>query len=120
MLVQQVIMQKQQKTQTELGTVDGANGSAAQSQKMMTWMMPIMFGFFSFMYTASFSIYIIVSSLFSLASNFVINLFVDKHFEKLAKIEAENMELRRTGRIKEIEQKQNKKNKTWFNRVFGI
>ena len=111
MLVQQVIMQKQQKTQTELGTVDGANGSAAQSQKMMTWMMPIMFGFFSFMYTASFSIYIIVSSLFSLASNFVINLFVDKHFEKLAKIEAENMELRRTGRIKEIEQKQNKKNK---------
>ncbi len=113
MLVQQLIMQKQQKTQTQLGSVDGENGTAAQSQKMMTWMMPIMFGFFSFMYTASFSIYIIISSLFSLAANFIINFLVDKRFEKLAQIEAKNMELKRTGRINEIEQKKekNKKNK---------
>ena len=113
MLLSQFIAQKQNKTQTELGTVDGANGSAAQSQKMMTWMMPLMFGMFSFMYTASFSIYIVVSSVFSLTANAIINKLVDKKFERLAKIEAENLELKRTGRIKELEerQKNNKKNK---------
>lgn len=112
MLIQQVIMQKQNKTQTELGSVGGENSSAAQSQKMMTWMMPIMFGFFSFMYTASFSIYIVISSLFSLASNLIINKLTDKHFEKLALIDAKNEELRRTGRINQIqENNKNKKNK---------
>ena len=78
---------------------------------MMTWMMPLMFGMFSFMYTASFSIYIVVSSVFSLTANAIINKLVDKKFERLAKIEAENLELKRTGRIKELEerQKNNKK-----------
>ena len=111
MLLQQFIMQKQNKTQTQLGTVDGENGTAAQSQKMMTWMMPLMFGVFSFMYTASFSIYIVMSSLFSLASNLIINKLVDKRFEKLAKIEAEKEELKRTGRIKELEERKNKNKK---------
>lgn len=74
--------------------------------------MPIMFGFFSFMYTASFSIYIVISSLFSLASNLIINKLTDKHFEKLALIDAKNEELRRTGRINQIqENNKNKKNK---------
>ena len=104
------IAQKQNKTQNELGTVDGENGTAAQSAKMMTWMMPLMFGIFSFMYTASFSIYIVVSSIFSLLSNFVINKLVDLRFEKLAKQAVENEVLRRTGRISEIKEN-NKKNK---------
>ena len=111
MLISQVIAQKQNKTQTELGTVDGENGSAAQSQKMMTWMMPIMFGFFSFMYTASFSIYIIISSVFSMEANFIINKLVDLKFARLAEQEAKELELRRTGRIKEINNK-NDKNKS--------
>ncbi len=111
MLVSQVIAQKQNKTQNELGSVDGENGTAAQSQKMMTWMMPIMFGFFSFMYTASFSIYIIVSSLFSMLSNFIINKLVDLKFERLAVKEAHELELRRTGRIKEINNKKDKSGK---------
>ncbi|MBQ3571747.1 MAG: YidC/Oxa1 family membrane protein insertase [Clostridia bacterium] len=110
MLIQQFIAQKQNKTQNELGTVDGENGTAAQSAKMMTWMMPLMFGIFSFMYTASFSIYIVVSSIFSLLSNFVINKLVDLRFEKLAKQAVENEVLRRTGRISEIKEN-NKKNK---------
>ena len=91
MLVSQVIAQKQNKTQTELGSVDGENGSAAQSQKMMTWMMPVMFGFFSFMYTASFSIYIIISSLFSLLANFIINKLVDLKFARLAEKKLTNL-----------------------------
>ena len=112
MLLSQIIMQKQNKTQMELSSVDGENGTAAQSQKMMTWMMPIMFGFFSFMYTASFSVYIVVSSLFSLAANLIINKAVEKKFEKLLKHEAYKMELKRMGKIKElkeIEEKENKK-----------
>ena len=112
MLVSQVIAQKQNKTQTELGSVDGENGSAAQSQKMMMWMMQIMFGFFSFMYTASFSIYIIVSSLFSLLANFIINKLVDLKFARIAEKEAHELELRRTGRIKEINNKKDKNDKS--------
>ena len=99
MFISQIIAQKQAKTQTELGSVDGANGTAAQSQKMMTWMMPIMFGMFSFMYTASFSIYIIVSSAFSLTSNAIINLLVDRKFARIAAEEARKLELRRTGKL---------------------
>jgi len=111
MLISQLLAQKQNKTQMELSSVDGANGTAAQSQKMMMWMMPIMFGVFSFMYTASFSVYIVVSSLFSLAANAIINKLVEKKFEKLAAQEAYEMELKRTGRLKELEELQNKKKK---------
>jgi hypothetical protein len=111
MFISQIIAQKQAKTQTELGSVDGANGTAAQSQKMMTWMMPIMFGIFSFMYTASFSIYIIVSSVFSLTSNAVINLMVDRKFARLAAEEARKLELRRTGKLINGEEPTTKKKK---------
>ena len=99
-------------TDTLLATFEfGANGSAAQSQKMMTWMMPIMFGFFSFMYTASFSIYIIVSSVFSLTANMLINLAVDKKFARIAAEEARKLELRRMGKLINSEEstKKNKK-----------
>ena len=78
----------------------------------MTWMMPIMFGFFSFMYTASFSVYIVVSSLFSLGSNVLINFLVEKKYEKIAKLEAYKLELKRMGKLKElreIEEQENKK-----------
>ncbi len=98
MLLSQVLMQKANKTQMELSSVDGADGTAAQSQKMMTWMMPIMFGVFSFMYTASFSIYIVVSSIFSTSSTMLINYFVEKSFEKKAAKEAEELELKRLGK----------------------
>ena len=56
MLLSQIIMNKMNKSQMELSTVDGENGSSAMTQKMMTWMKPVMFGFFSLKYTASFSI----------------------------------------------------------------
>lgn len=111
MLLSQLLMQKVNKTQMELSSVDGADGTAAQSQKMMTWMMPIMFGFFSFMYTASFSIYIVISSVISTGSTLLINFFVEKSFEKKAAKEAEELDLKRLGKAyKHIEEK-NKKNK---------
>lgn len=79
MLLSQLIMTKSQKAQLELQSVDG---TAAQTSKMMMWMMPIMFGIFSFMYTASFSLYLIVSTLFSMCSSLIINKIVEKKFEK--------------------------------------
>lgn len=109
MLLSQIVMNKMNKSQMELSSVDGENGSAAMSQKMMTWMMPIMFGFFSFMYTASFSIYMVVSSVFGLLSSIAINFIVDKQFKKLAEKEAHELELKRTGRIKELDNDKKKK-----------
>ena len=109
MLLSQIVMNKANKSQMELSTVEGENGTSAMTQKMMTWMMPLMFGFFSFMYTASFSIYMVVSSVFGLASTLLINYFVEKGFERQAQKEAYELELKRTGRIKEIEE--NNKNK---------
>lgn len=109
MLASQIIMNKMNKSQMELSTVDGENGTSAMTQKMMTWMMPLMFGVFSFMYTASFSIYMIVSSAFSLVSTLLINFFVEKGFERQAAKEAHELELKRTGRISEIEDNKKKK-----------
>ena len=100
MLVSQLIMTKSQKAQMELQSVDGMNGQAAQTSKMMMWMMPIMFGVFSFMYTAAFSLYLIVSTLFSTLSTVIINFFVEKSFEKKAKQQAELEYQKRYGHLK--------------------
>lgn len=99
MLISQLIMTKSQKAQMELQSVDGMNGQAAQTSKMMMWMMPIMFGVFSFMYTASFSLYLIVSTVFSTLSTVIINFFVEKSFEKKAKKQAEEEYQKRYGHL---------------------
>ncbi|MBO7214633.1 MAG: membrane protein insertase YidC [Clostridia bacterium] len=79
MILSQLVLTKSQKAQLELQSVDQ---TAAQTNKMMTWMMPVMFGVFSFMYTASFSLYLIVSTLFSMLSTIIINKIVEKKFIK--------------------------------------
>ena len=63
----------------ELQTVDG---QGAQQQKIMMWMMPIMMAVFSFMYTAAFSIYIVLSSFLSILTTLGINFIVDKSFKR--------------------------------------
>ena len=101
MLLSQLIMTKSQKAQLELQTVDE---TAQQTNKMMLWMMPIMFGVFSFMYTASFSLYLIVSTVFSMFSTILINKIVEKKFEKEIKRQEEEKYNKRFGYL-------NKKNK---------
>ena len=78
-LLSQLIMSKSQKAQMELQTVDG---QGAQQQKIMMWMMPIMMAVFSFMYTAAFSIYIVLSSFLSILTTLGINFIVDKSFKR--------------------------------------
>ena len=99
MLASTLIMNKTQKTQMELSTVDGANGQAAMQQKMMTWMMPVMFGIFAFIYSAGFSIYMVTSSILSTAFTLLINFCVEKSFKnKLAKEDAVKNEKPRYGK----------------------
>lgn len=79
----QFVMSKSQKASMELQTVDG---QGAQTQKIMMWLMPIMMAIFSFMYTASFSIYMVVSSVLSIVFTLSINYIIDKRFKKKAAV----------------------------------
>ena len=80
----QWVTTKTQKAQMELQTV---NGQGMQTQKMMMWIMPIMMAVFAFMYTAAFSLYMILSSAISILSTLGINWIVDKKFGKAKKAE---------------------------------
>lgn len=79
MFLQQFIMMRSQKAANELSSVDG---SAAKTNKWMMIIMPIMFGIFSFMYSAAFSIYMIINTVYSLVSTVIINKVVSVRFEK--------------------------------------
>lgn len=99
MLLSTVIMNRTQKTQMELSSVDGANGQAATQQKIMTWIMPIMFGIFAFIYSAGFSIYMVMSSILSTVFTLVINFCVEKAFKnKIIKKQAEETSKARYGK----------------------
>ena len=78
-LLQQVITNHAQKAQQKYSTVDGQSG---QQQKTMMVMMTVMFGIFSFMYSSAFSVYLIVSNVFSMISTAVINKIVDHNDKK--------------------------------------
>lgn len=78
-LLSQLVMNKSQKAQMELQTVDG---QGAQTQKMMMWIMPIMMAVFAFMYTTAFSIYIVLSSALGMLNTFIINFYVGRKFNK--------------------------------------
>ncbi|MBE7067915.1 MAG: membrane protein insertase YidC [Clostridiales bacterium] len=73
-LLQQFVMMRSQKEQQKYSTVDG---QGASQQKMTMVIMTAMFAIFSFMYSSAFSIYMIVSNLFSMLSTLIINKAVD-------------------------------------------
>ncbi len=110
-LLMQLVMNKSQKAQMELQTVDG---QGAQTQKIMTVVMPIMMAVFAFMYTSAFSIYIILSNILSMGTTLGINKIVDVKYKKeKAKKEKETNRIR--GRVytpkQEEVKKEDKKNK---------
>lgn len=78
MFLQQFIMMRSQKAANELSSVDG---SAARTNKWMMIIMPIIFGLFSFLYSAAFSIYMITNTLYGLISTLIINKVVAVRFE---------------------------------------
>ncbi len=79
MFLQQFITMRSQKDANELSTVDG---TAAQINKWMMILMPIIFGIFSFMYSAAFSVYMIVNTVFSFVSTLIINKIVSVRFDR--------------------------------------
>ncbi len=83
-LLQQFITMRSQKEQNQFSTVDG---QGASQQKMMMFMMTAMFAVFSFMYSAAFSLYLVISNVFSLISTLVINKIVDTVMEKKSREE---------------------------------
>lgn len=88
MFLQQFLSMRSQKAQNELSTVDG---SGARTNKWMLFLMPVIYGVFSFMYSAAFSLYMITSSAFGLVTMLVVNKLVDVWFaKKQAKAEINN------------------------------
>ena len=79
MFLQQFIMSRTQKATNELSSVDG---SAAKTNKWIMIIMPIMFGIFSFFYSAAFSTYMIISTVYGLISTLIINKIFAVTFEK--------------------------------------
>ncbi len=73
-LLQQVVSMRSQKEQQKYSSVDG---QGATQQKTMLVVMTVMFAVFSFMYSAAFSIYMIMSNVLSLFSTLIINKIVD-------------------------------------------
>lgn len=87
MFLSQFVSARSQKAQSELQTADG---SGKRTQRTMMIVMPIVFGVFSFFYSAGFSIYMIVSSLYSILSTLIINLIVDRKFQKVQEQEIQD------------------------------
>lgn len=90
MFLQQFVMMRSQKATNEFSSVDG---SAARTNKMMMIFLPIVFGFFAFLYSAAFSLYMITNTLYSFISTIIINKVVSVRF---AKMTAEDLKRRST------------------------
>lgn len=82
MLLSQILSMKSQKAQNDLQSVDGAGKGM---QKGMMIIMPIIFGIFAFQYSGAFSIYMVISSLYSIITMLVSQFFVDRWFNKKQK-----------------------------------
>ena len=80
-ILSQLVMNKGQKAQLELQTL---NGQGRQTQKVMTYIMPIMIGFFAFMYTSAFALYMVTNSVLSMLMTMLINFLVEKNFKRKA------------------------------------
>ena len=80
MFLSQFFMMRMQKDMSELGTVDG---SGKRTNKWMLIIMPIIYGVFSFFYSAAFSLYMITNTLYSFVTTLVVNKVLDVKFKKI-------------------------------------
>lgn len=79
MFLQQFISMRMQKDANELSTVDG---SGARTTKWMLIMMPLIYGIFSFFYSAAFSTYMITNTIYSLIMTLILNKIMNVVFAK--------------------------------------
>lgn len=105
MFLSQFIAMKSQKAQNDLGTVDG---QGKNTQKIMMIIMPVIFGVFAFTYSAAFSIYMIISSAYSILTMVITNAVVTVVYNK----KEEKMERERYRRVAPVIYNKEKNNKT--------
>ena len=79
MFLQQFIAMRTQKDTNDLSTVDG---SAARTNKWMLIIMPLIYGVFSFFYSAAFSTYMITNTIYGLITMVILNKIMDVKFAK--------------------------------------
>ena len=79
MVLSQFISMRSNKESNKYQTVDG---QGAKTQKMMMFIMPLMYAVFAFMYSAAFSIYMVMSSVISLLITLLSNLIIGRIFKK--------------------------------------
>ena len=79
MVLSQIVTMRSQKEANKYQTADG---QGAKTQKFMLVLMPIIYGIFAFMYSAAFSIYMIISSLVSLLVTVLCNLILGRIFKR--------------------------------------
>ncbi len=79
MLLSQIVAMKSNKTANQYQTVDG---QGASTQKVMLVVMPLIYAFFSFSYSAAFSIYMTMSSIVAIIVTLLTNLILGKIFKK--------------------------------------
>ena len=80
MFLSQFFTMRMQKGMNDLSTVDG---SAKRTNKWMLILMPIIYGIFSFFYSAAFSIYMVVNTTYSFLTTIIVNKALDRKFKKL-------------------------------------
>ncbi|MDE7158385.1 MAG: YidC/Oxa1 family membrane protein insertase, partial [Clostridiales bacterium] len=79
MVLSQFISMKSQKESNKYQTVDGRG---AATQKVMLVVMPLIYAIFAFMYSAAFSIYMVMSSAISIIVTLLSNLILGVVFKK--------------------------------------
>ena len=79
MVLSQFISMRSNKESNKYQTVDG---QGTKTQKMMLFIMPLMYAIFAFMYSAAFSIYMVMSSIISLLITLLSNLIIGAIFKK--------------------------------------
>ena len=106
-LLQQFVSMRSQKDQQKYSSVDGSGG---MNQKTMMIMMTVMFAIFSFMYSAAFSIYMIMSNVLSMVMTIIVNKLVKVSMDKK---EQEAMQRKYNNRFpgRKIEEKHGKNRK---------
>lgn len=80
MFLSQFVSMRMQKGMNELGSVDG---SGKRTNKMLLIIMPIIYGIFSFFYSAAFSIYMITNTTYSLVTSLIVNKSLNVKFRKM-------------------------------------
>lgn len=83
--VASALLTSKQQTNTAMGTKEQQEQSK-KTQKLMMWIMPIMFGAFSLFYSSAFALYIFISSLFSTALSLIFNFAAKLADKKKAQI----------------------------------